>query len=107
MSNPFGSPPFPLMNEDGDWFAFPKTFTKREVVSEMIHNYADWWLDEHDAVYYDDDDTLHGWVTAIRDMFGRVGASNLRPADPGEYGESDDYWYETGAGSVEAWVVKL
>lgn len=97
--------PYPLMNEKGDWYAFPKTMTKRQVVSEMIHNYTDWWLEEH--LWYDDHDKPHGWVAAIRSMFNAVEPSKLRPAEPDEYGYSDDWWYETDTGSVECWVVRL
>lgn len=97
--------PKALMSEGGDWYAFPKAMTKREVVSEMIHNYADWWLDEY--ISHGDDDKPHGWVTAIRAMFNAVEPSHLRPADPDEYGYSENWWYETDTGSVEAWVVRL
>lgn len=106
MSNPWGTnDPVPLMSEDSDWYAFPRTWTKREVVGEMIHNYADWWLDEN--TWVDDDDKVHGWFGAIRAMFNNVEEGKLRPAREDEYGFIDDYWYEDKNGEVEAWIVRL
>ena len=99
------APPGPLMNENGDWYAFPKSMTKREVVSEIINNYADWWLGEQ--IWHDDDDRPHGWVSAIRHLFGAVRPSRLRPSKPDEYGYSDGWWYEDDSGPVECWVVRL
>lgn len=97
--------PHPIMSEDSDWYAFPKTLTKREVVSEMVFNWVDWWLDEN--TWLDDDDKVHGWVSALRTMFESVEASALRPAREGEDGFEYDYWYEDAEGPVEAWVVRL
>jgi hypothetical protein len=97
--------PYPLMSEDSDWYAFPRSMTRREVVSEMLGNFADWWMDDNTTI--DDDDKVHGWFGAIRAMFNATTEGKLRPADPGEYGYEDGYWYETNTGAVEAWIVRL
>lgn len=87
------TPPFPLVNEDGDWFAFPGDWSKRDCVGEIVHNLTDWYLDDNTTI--DDEDKVHGWVAAYRQLFGVVTPGFVRPADPTSDWEPSDWWFET------------
>ena len=94
-------------SEDGDWFAFPADWSRREVVSELAHNMADWWLDEHPAVWVNDEDQLCGWVTAYRDLTSRIERGWVR-YEP--LADGTDWWWHTTEdfpSAEPAWVVNL
>lgn len=103
------APDWPLASEDLDWFAFPRTWTRREVVSELAHNLIDWWLDEY--CWYDDDDRPHGWFAAYRSLFAAIRPAHVVAAYDDEFGERIPGWWEEGhsrtPGAVAAWVVAL
>lgn len=99
--------PFPLMSEDGDWFAFPGDWTRLQCAREMAHNLTDWYLEDHPAIWIDDDDKVHGWVEAWRSLLSGFKRSWVRPAVQED--EPADYWFEDDGladGAVEAWVWK-
>lgn len=103
------APPFPLMDEDWEWFAFDRSWTPRQVVSELVHNLIDWYLDDH--TWYDDDDRLHGWIGAYRELFEAVVDGHIRPFDASlDHNGDDGWWFQCDADhpeAVPAWIVVL
>lgn len=100
------------MSEDGDWYAFPASLSKRQVASELVHNFADWWLSEHEAVWVDDDDATHGWVTAYRDLFSKVEMGHVRLGNENDDFDPyyDEWWFECEADHSDAepaWIVRF
>jgi hypothetical protein len=102
------TPPFPLMDEDWEWFAFDRAWTRRQVVSELVHNLIDWYLDNH--TWYDDEDKVHGWFGAYRALFDSLTESWIRPHEPTDETGEKGWWFETHPNhplAVPAWVVNL
>ena len=94
------------MSEDGVWFAFPNEWSRRAVASELVHNMADWWWSEHEAIWIDDEDKTHGWVTAARDLFGRIQRGFVRK----DTERQEDWWWEVAEadeGAEPCWIVWL
>jgi hypothetical protein len=101
------------MSEDNDWFAFPAIFlSRRDVALMLLYDYADWWMDDHPAVYVDDDDCTRGWVTAYRELISRIERGHVRLAGPDDDFDTyhDEWWVECEADHPDAepaWVVRL
>lgn len=99
-------------SEDMDWFAFPAAWTRQRVARWLLGE-LDWWRREHPAVTFDDDGCFHGWVTAYRDLLGRIRRVHVRLVGPDdaewvEWGQ--DWWLPADADHPDAqpaWVVEL
>lgn len=97
-----------VISDDEGWFAFPADWTRQRVARWLLRE-LDLWLREHPAVTIDDDDCLHGWVTAYRDLLGRIQRGHVRLAEEDDL-VPDDWWLPADAdhpGAQPAWVVEL
>jgi len=97
-------------SEDMDWFAFPAAWSRDRVARWLLGELDWWWL--HDSMFtWTDDDCLHGWVTAYRDLLERIQRAHVRLADPvDESPDPDvDWWLPADASHPDAqpaWVVE-
>lgn len=101
-------PPWPLSSEDGDWYALDGSLTRHQAASEIAYNLRDWYLDDH--TWIDDEDNVHGWVTAYRNLLDNLKRGFIRPFEEGSWDDGEaGYWFECGPDhpfAVAAWVWK-